>query len=124
MKTIMIVDDANTVRTYHRMIVSNAHRKVEEAENGVEALEKALLQPVDLFMVDVNMPKMDGYRLCQEIRRNDDLNAVPIIMISTESAAHDATKAYNCGANFYMTKPVDGNSLNELVSLMLGEGAV
>jgi len=121
MKTIMIVDDANTVRTYHRMIVANAQRQVEEAENGVEALEKAMGKQIDLFMVDVNMPKMDGYRLCQEIRRDDALNQVPIIMISTESQAGDATKAFDCGANFYMTKPVDGTTLNDMVSLMLGE---
>ncbi|MBT80716.1 MAG: two-component system response regulator [Alteromonadaceae bacterium] len=121
MKTIMIVDDANTVRTYHRMIVASEQRHVEEAENGVEALEKAMGKQIDLFMVDVNMPKMDGYRLCQEIRRDAGLNQVPIIMISTESQAADATRAFDCGANFYMTKPVDGTTLNDMVSLMLGE---
>lgn len=121
MKTVMIVDDANTVRIYHRALISSPSRQVEEAENGVEALEKSIGRNIDLFMVDVNMPKMDGYRLCQEIRRSDVLNQVPIIMISTEAASSDATRAYECGANFYMIKPVEGNQLNEVVSLMLGE---
>ena len=84
MKTVMIVDDASTVRMFHKMLVSSDDRVVEEAENGVEALEKAIGTPIDLFLVDVNMPKMDGYRLCKEIRQNELLRAVPIIMISTE----------------------------------------
>lgn len=122
MKTIMIVDDATTVRSYHRAIVSSDHRVIEEAENGVEALEKSIGKQIDLFLVDVNMPKMDGYRLCQEIRLNDEHKAVPIIMISTESEAQDASRAFSVGANYYMNKPVDGTTLNSLVSLMLGEG--
>ena len=121
MKTIMIVDDTTTVRCYHKAIVANATRHIEEAENGIEALEKATGKDIDLFMVDVNMPKMDGYRLCQAIRASDELNAVPIIMISTESETKDANKAFSVGANFYLNKPVDANELSTLVSLMLGE---
>lgn len=121
MKTIMIVDDANTIRTYHKMLITTASRKIEEAENGIEALEKALCSEVDLFMVDVNMPKMDGYRLCQEIRQSPVLQSIPIIMISTESELQDANLAFSCGANYYMTKPVEGQLLNEIVALMLGE---
>lgn len=121
MKTIMIVDDANTIRTYHKMLIATPSRKVEEAENGIEALEKALCSKVDLFMVDVNMPKMDGYRLCQEIRQNPLLQNIPIIMISTESESKDANRAFSCGANYYMVKPVEGELLNEMVGLMLGE---
>lgn len=120
MKTVMIVDDASTVRMFHKMLVSSDDRVVEEAENGVEALEKAVGTPIDLFLVDVNMPKMDGYRLCKEIRQNELLRAVPIIMISTESATQDAQRAYQCGANFYMTKPVDADALKSVVSAVLG----
>ena len=123
MKTVMIVDDASTVRMFHKMLVSTPDRIIEEAENGVEALEKAIGTQVDLFLVDVNMPKMDGYRLCKEIRRNDALRAVPIIMISTESANQDAERAYLCGANYYMTKPVDADMLKSVVSAVIGESA-
>ena len=123
MKTVMIVDDASTVRMFHKMLVSTPDRIIEEAENGVEALEKAIGTQVDLFLVDVNMPKMDGYRLCKEIRRNDALRAVPIIMISTESANQDAERAYHCGANYYLPKPVDADMLKSVVSAVIGESA-
>ncbi|WP_334038240.1 response regulator [Alteromonas macleodii] len=120
MKTVMIVDDASTVRMFHKMLVTSPGRIIEEAENGVEALEKAIGTNVDLFLVDVNMPKMDGYRLCKEIRLNEALRAVPIIMISTESANQDAERAYQCGANYYMTKPVDADTLKSVVSAVIG----
>lgn len=121
MKTLMIVDDASTVRMFHKMLVASENRIIQEAENGVEALEKAVGTNIDLFLVDVNMPKMDGYRLCKEIRLNSALCAVPIIMISTESANRDAERAYISGANYYMTKPVDEDTLKSVVNAVLGE---
>ena len=60
-KRILIVDDAATVRMYHRGILESAGYAVEEAMNGIEALEKALEAPFDLYVVDVNMPKLNGY---------------------------------------------------------------
>ena len=68
MKRILIVDDAATVRMYHRGILESSGYKVEEAWNGIEALEKSLESPFDLYMVDVNMPKLDGYAFLRELR--------------------------------------------------------
>ncbi|WP_334030094.1 response regulator [Alteromonas sp. P256] len=121
MKNIMIVDDATTVRMFHKGVISSINRHIEEAENGVEALEKALKAPIDLFLVDINMPKMDGYRLCQEIRQRDELRTSTVIMISTESAKQDEERAYRSGANFYMSKPVDSEKLKVLVGVILGD---
>ena len=121
MKNIMIVDDATTVRMFHKGVISSISRHIEEAENGVEALEKALKAPIDLFLVDINMPKMDGYRLCQEIRQRDELRSSTVIMISTESAKQDEERAYRSGANFYMSKPVDSEQLKVLVAAILGD---
>lgn len=120
MKKVMIVDDASTVRMFHKMLVSSLEVDVEEAENGVEALEKMVGLHIDLFLIDVNMPKMDGYRLVKEIRQLENSRAAPVIMISTESANRDAERAYQCGANFYMTKPVDADSFKSIVSAILG----
>jgi len=83
MARIMIVDDAVTVRMYHRELVEALGHQVVEAENGIEALEKALGADWDLFLVDVNMPKMDGYRLVREMRAGEELRAVPVVMVST-----------------------------------------
>ncbi|RLC31570.1 MAG: response regulator [Deltaproteobacteria bacterium] len=123
MKTILIVDDAVTVRMYHRQLMEDLGFAVEEAVNGVEALEKGLQQNFDLFLVDVNMPKMDGYRLVQEMRRIPELQAVPVIMISTEESELDKEKAYLAGANFYVVKPAKVDELQTYAMLLAGKVA-
>jgi len=119
MKKILIVDDAVTVRMYHRKLMEALGYQVAEAENGIEALEKMLDENFDLSLVDVNMPKMDGYRLVEEMRQNDVLMAIPVIMISTEEEEGDKTKAYMAGANFYIVKPAKAEELQDYVSLMV-----
>ena len=121
MKRILIVDDAATVRMYHRAILESAGYLVDEAVNGIEALEKALSNVYDLYLVDVNMPKMDGYAFLRELRANAELEQPPAVMISTEAELVDRTKAYEAGANFYMLKPTRPESLTGHVRVLLGE---
>jgi len=120
MKRILVVDDAATVRMYHRSILESAGYAVEEALNGIEALEKALPAPFDLYVVDVNMPKLDGYGFLRELRQQP-IPQPPAIMISTEAAQSDETAAYRAGASGYLVKPVRPPQLVTHVQLMLGE---
>jgi two-component system, chemotaxis family, chemotaxis protein CheY len=120
MKRILIVDDAATVRMYHRAILESAGYAVDEAVNGIEALEKALTAVYDLYLVDVNMPKMDGYAFLRELRGHTELAQPPAVMISTEAELVDRTKAYEAGANFYMLKPTRPDSLLGHVLVLLG----
>jgi len=120
MKRILIVDDAVTVRMYHRQLMETLGFEVDEAENGIEAIEKGLSRSYDLFLVDVNMPKMDGYRLVEEMRKTPELQAIPVIMISTEAAEQDKEKAYLSGANFYVVKPARANELQTFATLLAG----
>ena len=121
MKRILIVDDAATVRMYHRGILESAGYAVDEAVNGIEALEKALTDTYDLYLVDVNMPKMDGYAFLRELRGHTELAQPPAVMISTEAELLDRDKAYEAGANFYMVKPTRPESLTDHVRVLLGE---
>ena len=120
MKRILIIDDAATVRMYHRHILQGAGYSVEEAVNGIEALEKALKDPYDLYLVDINMPKLDGYGFLRELRLQD-IPQAPAIMISTESMSNDRTQAFVAGANYYMVKPMQPQQLQDAVALLLGE---
>jgi two-component system chemotaxis response regulator CheY len=126
MKRILIVDDAATVRMYHRSILEAAGYEVGEAWNGIEALEKALegasTTPFDLYLVDVNMPKLDGYGFLRELRQQE-IPQQPAIMVSTESGVQDEIAAYRAGANGYLTKPIQAPQLLTHVRLMLGEAA-
>lgn len=121
MKRILIVDDAATVRMYHRNLLEAAGYAVEEAVNGIEALEKSLQAPFDLYMVDINMPKLDGYGFLHELRAQD-IEQAPAIMISTEAESNDHQLAYAAGANAYLIKPVKPEQLLIHVRLLIGEG--
>ncbi|NEV64512.1 response regulator [Thiorhodococcus minor] len=120
MKRILIVDDAATVRLYHREILEAAGFEVEEAMNGIEALERSLQAGFDLYLVDINMPKLDGYGFLRELR-GQDLPQAPAIMISTEAQPSDERRAYAAGANLYLRKPVKPEHLLAQVRLLLGE---
>ena len=122
MKRVLIVDDAATVRMYHRGILESAGYAVEEAWNGIEALEKILNAPFDFYIVDINMPKLDGYGFLRELRQQVVPQA-PAIMVSTEAAATDEAAAYRAGANAYLIKPVLPQQLLSFLSLMLGEAS-
>ena len=119
MKRILIVDDAATVRMYHRSVLEAAGYAVDEAVNGIEALEKALQSTYDLYVVDVNMPRLDGYAFLKELR-SQDITQAPAVMVSTESAGHDREQAYRAGANLYLVKPARPDELLCCCALLLG----
>jgi two-component system chemotaxis response regulator CheY len=125
---ILVVDDANTVRMYHRKVLGDAGWQVDEAINGVEALEKALNRPAaegyDLYVVDVNMPKMDGFTFVRELRRQAQVRQAPVLMVSTEAQPQDAAAALEAGANGYLVKPPRPSELMLVAALMLGDLAV
>ena len=93
---------------------------VGEAGSAAEALAQVEALRPDLMLVDVNMPKMDGYQMIDRVRRQPDLCAVAILTISSESKNEDAARAYEAGANLYMVKPVTPEELIEAVGLLAG----
>lgn len=123
MKHILVIDDAATVRLYHRNILEGAGYSVDEAINGIEALEKALVKSYDLYLVDVNMPKLDGYGFLKEFRHQEELVQSPAIMVTTEAGEHDRTLGYAAGANLYINKPIKPNDLLIYARLLLGDVA-
>jgi two-component system chemotaxis response regulator CheY len=118
---VLVVDDAATVRLYHTSLLGGAGFEVSEAANGLEAVEAALGTEFDLYVVDVNMPKMDGYACVESLRSDTVGTAAPVVMISTEDRPGDADRAYQAGANLYLVKPVAGDRLVR-VAVMLTAG--
>jgi two-component system chemotaxis response regulator CheY len=118
---IMVIDDAGLVRRYYRNALERAGYTVEEALNGLEALEKLLLRAADVAIVDVNMPRMDGLTFLATLRRQElPLSSIPALVTSTESGPQDKTGARAAGANFYLVKPVSSDILVEHVALLCG----
>jgi two-component system chemotaxis response regulator CheY len=117
---VLVVDDGITMRLFYRSVLEAAGFVVEEAINGVEGYEKALTEPFDLMIVDINMPKMDGYAMLRAIRAVSSIQGVPAVTISTEAGQHDAVRAYEAGANFYLVKPVAPDELTDVARLLTG----
>jgi two-component system chemotaxis response regulator CheY len=125
MNRILVVDDAATVRMYHRKILGDAGWQTAEARNGVEALERVHSQDAgevfDLYVVDINMPRMDGYSFVRELRKLGERHQAPVLMVSTEARSQDARSALEAGANAYLVKPARPQELVLTAALLLGE---
>jgi two-component system chemotaxis response regulator CheY len=118
---ILVVDDANLVRLYYRQILEEADFEVEEALNGLEALERLLVSPADALIVDINMPRMDGVTFLRALRRQAlPLSSIPALVTSTESSATDVEAARVAGANFYCAKPIGREDLARIMAMFCG----
>lgn len=123
-KRVLVVDDANLVRRYYRDALERAGFAVDEAFNGLEALEKLLDAPADLLIVDVNMPQMDGLTFLATLRaRPEAIASIPALVTTTESGPQDKAAARTAGANFYLAKAVSQEALVEHATLMAGGAA-
>jgi len=118
---VLVVDDSSLVRLYYRSALEKAGFEIEQAINGIEAMERILSQPFDLVIVDVNMPRMDGFTFLRALRRGpNDVSGLPALVISTEAEMSDITEARASGANFYLVKPVVEIELVRHVCVLTG----
>jgi len=116
---VMVVDDSKTVRMYHGSLLKEMGYEVVEAENGMEAMERSLDSDIALYLVDVNMPIMDGYSFVQEIRKEPAYKLTPIIMITTQAHEEDRVEAFKVGANLFETKPIKPEVLKNYLSILI-----
>ncbi len=108
---VLIVDDSNiNLRLLSQLLTSRGHH-VQMAQNGNEALKVAQSSPTDLILLDIMMPEMDGYQVCQRLKADEQTNAIPVIFISALDATQDKVKALNIGGVDYITKPFQGDEV-------------
>jgi two-component system, chemotaxis family, chemotaxis protein CheY len=106
MAKILIVDDSESLRKKLRSVLESNTHKVWEAENGVEGLDfLAKNSAIDLIVLDINMPLMDGITMCEKIHGIVELQSVPIIMLTTEAKPELKEKAKQLGVRAWVTKP-------------------
>lgn len=110
MKKILLVDDSTTIRT---MLKSSLIGEFEiiEAENGKDALDKLSAQTIDLFLLDVNMPVMDGLTLLKEIRKIGAYLKTPVLMLTTETKEERKNEGKEAGATGWIIKPCEPDQL-------------
>lgn len=102
---ILVVEDDKHVRRLMETVLKREGYTVFTAEDGVKALHMLEIQHIDLIILDIMMPNMDGYELAQEIRAADI--QIPILMATAKQLPEDKKKGFRLGTDDYMTKPVD-----------------
>ncbi|MFC7335423.1 response regulator [Rhodocista pekingensis] len=119
-RRLLVIDDAAIVRAYYRQALEPDGYGVEEAFNGIEALEKVLSAPFDLAIVDVNMPKMDGLTFVRRLRATEEGACLPVLMTSTRDQEADFAAARAAGVNLYLVKPITTADLRLYAGIMTG----
>jgi CheY-like chemotaxis protein len=110
-KKILIVDDSSTVLLIERMILSKGPYDVVTARDGQEGVEKAQAERPDLILMDVVMPRMDGFEACRRLRDAEATRGIPVIMVSTRGELKSVENGYESGCTDYVTKPINGLEL-------------
>lgn len=117
---ILIVEDSPTMR----QLLAFALRRMKdveivEAQDGMDGLRKVSSDHFDIALIDINMPVMDGLKLISLIRSEESLQAIPIVVITTEGASEDRERALKLGANEYLCKPIQANRVLAVVKGLL-----
>ena len=116
MFNILVVDDEEMIRKLiSKYAVFEGHR-VEEAENGMEAVEKCRKNTYDIIIMDIMMPELDGFSACREIRKFSD---VPIIMLSARGEEYDKINSFEIGVDDYVVKPFSPRELMLRISAIM-----
>lgn len=119
-KKILLVDDSSTTLMMEKMILSQEAYDLVTASDGEEALLKAAQERPDLILLDVVMPKMDGFEACRRLRQEEATREIPVIMVTTRGEAQNVEQGYALGCNDYVTKPINSLELMTKVNNLLG----
>ncbi len=120
---ILIVDDQKVNRELSKFFLKNAgYQKFAEASNGVEALNKVSEFKPDIILLDILMPEMNGFDVCEKLKSDPETASIPIIFLSSLSDLENRTKGYRLGAVDYVNKPIDQYEMTARVDVHLLNG--
>jgi two-component system, chemotaxis family, chemotaxis protein CheY len=114
-KLILTVDDSATIRELLLSELSGLGYRVTQAEDGINGLEMLALEPPDVIITDITMPRMDGIRFIQNVRGDERYKATPILVLTTESDPDIKDRAKRAGATGWIVKPFDPRKLAEAI---------
>lgn len=116
MNKVMVVDDDANIRELIRLILKKEEFQVLEAIDGIDAMEKLEKNKIDLIILDIMMPNMDGWEFCEKVRSFNDL---PILMLTAKGETSQKIRGFKLGADDYLTKPFEPEELIARVKALL-----
>jgi CheY-like chemotaxis protein len=108
---ILVVDDTETMRSFYDVLLRGQGYQVEEAQDGVEAMEKVNAEAPALVLMDLMMPNMDGIEACRRIKSSERTRDVKVVMVTSRDEYSRITEAFAAGCDDYIVKPVDRTEL-------------
>ena len=121
-KKVLLVDDSTTTLMMEEMILKQAtNYELVTAKDGVEAIACAVESNPDLVLMDVVMPRLNGFEACKHMRTHSELRNVPIILVTTRGEEEYVAAGFHSGCNDYITKPINSRELVTLLHSYLGE---
>ena len=120
-KKVLIVDDEEFVRQLIQIKLKFCGIDTVEAANGVEAIEKAISEKPDMILLDIMMPKMNGFEACQRLKANKETAHIPIVMLTARGDPSAKERGENAGALDYLTKPFSPQKLAERIIEILNQ---
>lgn len=118
-RTVLVVDDDEIMRSALKRILEAEDYKVLMAQDGLELSKVLESTRLDMILLDVNLPWVDGYELCRIIKDHYTLRHVPLILVSARKDPEDVEKGFAAGADDYVTKPFDIDVMMNTISKML-----
>lgn len=119
--TVLVVDDSPTVRKIVQMTLQREHIRVITASDALSALTAVADEMPALILLDIQLPRMDGYNICQIIRKHMQFRSIPIIMLSGKDGLFDKMRGRLAGSTEYLTKPFDSAELVQTVKKYLAD---
>lgn len=114
---ILVVDDFSTMRRIVKNILRQlGFNNIIEADDGTTAMAKLKSEPIDFIITDWNMPKMTGMELLKEVRADEKLKKIPVLMVTAEALQENIIAAVKAGVNNYIVKPFDAKTLSEKIN--------
>ena len=120
MKRILVAEDRPSSRELICTVLDSAGYEILEAVDGEDALEKALRNPVDLIILDLQMPKIDGFGVLDALRKHERFADTPILALTASAMQGDRERALDAGFSSYIAKPVDLKALRSEIRRFLG----
>ncbi|MBI2865128.1 MAG: response regulator [Chloroflexi bacterium] len=114
--TVLVVDDSSTIRKVVETTLQKENIRVCGAPDGLSALAGVMDENPDLVLLDIMLAHLDGYQVCQIIRKNPDYKRLPIVMLSGKDGVFDKLKGRLAGSSGYITKPFDPKHLVRVVN--------
>jgi len=121
-KRVLIVEDEESLLKLETILLTIKGYEVSGATTGAQALEKLSVEKIDLVLLDIMLPDMDGYEICRTIKAHPPYAGIPVVMLTARKSVEDKEMGATCGADDYLTKPFKSAEIIGVVDKLINGG--